>query len=35
MEVERKNVKDFLGLDMNLNTRPLPKFEGGGFGSAK
>jgi hypothetical protein len=31
MEVEKKNLNGYLGLHMDLNTLPLPKFEGGGL----
>jgi hypothetical protein len=30
-----KILSRYLGLDMDLNTKSLPKFEDGGFGSAK
>jgi hypothetical protein len=31
MEVEKEILNKYLGLDMDLNTVPPPKFEDGGF----
>jgi hypothetical protein len=35
MKLKIKILSGYLGFNMDLNTNSLPKFEDGGFGSAK